>query len=143
MESHKSGDNAICRRQVSGLHAAPTRHKLAQELSIKSDFTAISPICAHRDPPYIRPTLFSSRENILLTQNRYPRATTSDNDKLCNCASRKSSPRFITRNQRLEPAGAENLTLFAKSKLPESADAAFKDGIPAPRSGGEALEWLE
>lgn len=40
------------------------------------------------------------------------------------------------------PAGAENLTLFAKSKLPESADAAFKDGIPAPRSGGEALEWL-
>lgn len=39
------------------------------------------------------------------------------------------------------PAGAENLTLFAKSKLPESADAAFKDGIPAPRarSDGEAL----
>jgi len=40
-------------------------------------------------------------------------------------------------------AGAENLTLFAKSKLPESADAAFKDGIPAPRSDGEALEWFE
>lgn len=33
------------------------RHKLARELSIKSDFTAISPICAHRDPPYIQPTL--------------------------------------------------------------------------------------
>ncbi|KYQ59941.1 hypothetical protein ALC60_01038 [Trachymyrmex zeteki] len=43
------------------------------------------------------------------------------------------------------PAGAENLTLFAK--LPESADAAFKDGIPARpdaarRSGGEAFEWF-
>ncbi|EGI57722.1 hypothetical protein G5I_14250 [Acromyrmex echinatior] len=39
------------------------------------------------------------------------------------------------------PAGAENLTLFAK--LPESADAAFKDGISAWRSNGEALEWFE
>lgn len=26
--------------------------------------------------------------------------------------------------------GAENLMLFAKSKLPKSADAAFKEGIP-------------
>lgn len=32
--------------------------------------------------------LSPSWENILLMQDRYPRATTSDNDKLCNCASR-------------------------------------------------------
>lgn len=40
-----------------GLHAAPTQHKLARELSIKFDFIAISPICVHRNLPYIRPML--------------------------------------------------------------------------------------